>query len=174
VSRRVASWVLVLGIAAVVLLLDQWTKGLVEARVPMNGSLAPFPSLASYFNLVHYANTGAAFSFLRGQNSFFIVVALIVIGVVLYFMTTLPSDGHWAMRVCLGLMLGGAFGNLTDRIQNGHVTDFLLFSLPVGGRVYAWPAFNVADTCVVVGTILFGLLLMLEEGKKGESRQSAA
>jgi signal peptidase II len=81
-------------------------------------------------------------------------------------------------------MLGGALGNLVDRItKDGHVTDFLLFMLPVGDRVYQWPAFNVADTSIVVGTILLALLLLrsetgqtdpaqVDQGDRGEARAS--
>jgi signal peptidase II len=71
-------------------------------------------------------------------------------------------------------MLGGAFGNLIDRIQLGHVTDYLLLSLPVNGQVYSWPAFNVADSCVVVGTILLGIILIFQERKKDEGREPVA
>jgi signal peptidase II len=68
------------------------------------------------------------------------------------------------MRIAFGLQLGGAFGNLIDRLtQNGHVTDFLLFSLPVGDRVYQWPAWNIADASIVVGTILLAILLLRSE-----------
>jgi signal peptidase II len=64
-------------------------------------------------------------------------------------------------------MLGGATGNLIDRLhQSGQVTDFLLFSLPVGNRVYSWPAWNVADASIVVGTILLGILLLRSEHAK--------
>jgi signal peptidase II len=64
-------------------------------------------------------------------------------------------------------MLGGAIGNLIDRLQHqGQVTDFLLFTLPVGNRIYQWPAFNVADSSLVVGTILLGLLLLQAERTK--------
>jgi signal peptidase II len=73
------------------------------------------------------------------------------------------------VKICLGLQLGGAIGNnLIDRVQLGHVTDFLLFSLPVGGRVYIWPAWNVADASIVVGTIGLVILLLRAESKKVE------
>ena len=65
------------------------------------------------------------------------------------------------MRFALGLQLGGAISNnLLDRLQLGHVTDFLLFTLPVGGKVYAWPAWNIADGSIVVGVILLGILVL--------------
>lgn len=159
-------WALLPLIAAIVLVADQWTKGLVERDIPLWGSFAPVPALAPYFNIVHYTNTGAAFGLLQGQWGLLAIVAIVVIVAVLLYARQLPTD-NWAVRVCLGLQLGGAAGNLTDRLQHsGHVTDFLLFSLPVGDRVYVWPAWNVADGSIVVGVILLALLLLWGERKK--------
>lgn len=161
-------WIWVVVIAAVIVALDQWTKSLIETRIPLWGSVAPFPNLASYFNLVHYENSGAAFGLLRGGASFFIVVAVVVAVIIVVYSRYLAHE-NWGMRIALGLMLGGALGNLVDRITNdGHVTDFLLFMLPVGDRVYQWPAFNVADTSIVVGTILLALLLLRSETGQDE------
>jgi signal peptidase II len=150
-------------VAAVVVALDQWSKHLIEQNIPFGASLAPFPALQPWFKLVHWTNTGAAFGLLQGKAPLFIVIAMVVIVAVLIYSRQLPAQG-WAVRVCLGLMLGGAIGNLIDRLhQGGQVTDFLLFSLPVGNRVYEWPAWNVADASFVVGTILLGLLLLRSE-----------
>jgi signal peptidase II len=166
-------WIWVLVIAAIVVAFDQWTKSAIEARIPLWGSYAPFPALASYFNLVHFQNSGAAFGLLRGGASFFIVAAVVVAIIIVMYSRYLAHENWW-MRIALGLMLGGALGNLVDRItQDGHVTDFLLFMLPVGERVYQWPAFNVADTSIVVGTILLALLLLRSEtGRDAEQRDS--
>jgi signal peptidase II len=176
-------WIWVVVIAAVIVALDQWTKSLIETRIPLWSSYAPFPNLASYFNLVHYENSGAAFGLLRGGASFFIVVAVVVAVIIVVYSRYLAHE-NWGMRIALGLMLGGALGNLVDRItKDGHVTDFLLFMLPVGDRVYQWPAFNVADTSIVVGTILLALLLLrsetgqtdpaqVDQGDRGEARAS--
>jgi len=160
-------------VAVVIFALDQWTKGLIEANIPLWEGFAPFPALESYFHLVHYPNTGIAFGMFPGRNSISIVTNLLIIAGIIYFAFNLPNR-NWILVLCLGLMLGGAFGNLIDRIQLGHVTDFLLFSLPLGGRVYAWPAFNIADACVVVGTILVGIILLFQEGKTDEGHAPAA
>jgi signal peptidase II len=156
-------WMWVLVIAAIVVALDQWTKSLIEARIPLWDSYAPFPGLAAYFNLVHYQNSGAAFGLLRGGAIFFIVAAVVVAIIIVVYSRYLGHE-NWGMRIALGLMLGGALGNLVDRLtQDGHVTDFLLFTLPIGERVYQWPAFNVADSSIVVGTILLAILLLRSE-----------
>lgn len=159
-------WFVIVLLAAFVVAVDQWTKGLVEANVPLNSALAPFPALARYFNIVHFTNTGAAFGMLRDQRALFIAIPIIVIVAVLVYARTLPP-GYWPIRVCLGFQLGGAAGNLIDRLQHGgRVTDFLLFMLPVGDRVYQWPAWNVADGSIVVGTIVLALLLLRMESAK--------
>jgi signal peptidase II len=158
-------------LAAVILAFDQWTKGLVEANIPLWDGFAPFPPLASYFQIVHWTNTGASFGLLRGQSSLFVAIALVVIVVVLVYARQLPAD-NWAVRICLGIQLGGTAGNLVDRLQHaGQVTDFLLFTLPVGDRVYIWPAWNVADGSIVVSVILLALILLKVEGKQSQSRQ---
>ncbi len=115
---------------------------------------------------MHFQNSGAAFGLLRGQAGLFIVVAVVVIVIIVMYSRYLTYDSWW-MRLALGLMLGGAMGNLIDRLtQGGMVTDFLLFSLPVGDRVYQWPAWNVADASIVVGTILLAILLLRTESKR--------
>jgi signal peptidase II len=163
---RKFSWLWVVAIALIVVALDQWTKSLIEARIPLWQGYPPFPNLAQYFNLVHFQNSGAAFGLLRGQAGIFIVVAVVVIVIIVMYSRYLAYDSWW-MRLALGLMLGGAMGNLVDRLtQGGVVTDFLLFSLPVGGRLYQWPAWNVADGSIVVGTILLAILLLRTEAKR--------
>jgi signal peptidase II len=162
-------WMWVLVIAAIVVALDQWTKSLIEARIPLWGTFAPFPNLAAYFNLVHYQNSGAAFGLLRGGAIFFVVAAAVVAIIIVVYSRYVGHESAW-MRLALGLMLGGALGNLVDRLtQDGHVTDFLLFSLPLGERVYQWPAFNVADSSIVVGTILLAILLLRSETGREET-----
>jgi signal peptidase II len=173
-KQLLARWALLPLVAAVVLVVDQWTKSLIRANLPLWDSFAPIPALAPYFNIVHWTNTGAAFGLLQGQGGLFVVVAIVVVVVVLIYTRQLPAD-NWPVRVCLGMQLGGAIGNnLFDRLRFGHVTDFLLFTLPIGDRVYLWPAWNVADGSIVVGVILLGLLLLRAEGKKSEVQQAEA
>lgn len=171
--RPVLRWSSILLLAAAVIGLDQWTKSLVSASVPLGSSYAPFPALEPYFNIVHLTNTGAAFGLFRGGASFFIVIAVVVIVGLLIFARHL-DQGDWLIRLALGLQLGGAAGNLIDRLnQDGHVTDFLLFTLPVGDRVYQWPAWNVADACIVVGTILLAILLLRADRRDAQEAAGA-
>lgn len=158
-------------LAAVVVLADQWTKSWIEAHVPLGSGFPPFPSLEAYFNLVHFQNTGAAFGILRGQGSLFVVIGVVVMVALLVFARQLDGAA-WAVRLCLALQLGGAAGNLIDRLQHGQVTDFMLFTLPVGGRIYQWPAWNVADAAIVAGTILLGVLLLIQD-RRATVRENA-
>lgn len=170
---RKLGWLWVVLIAAIIVALDQWTKNLIEANIPLWQGYPPFPNLAQYFNLVHYQNSGAAFGLLRGQASLFIVVAVIVVAIIVIYSRYLAYENWW-MRLALGLMLGGALGNLVDRLtQGGLVTDFLLFSLPVGGRLYQWPAWNIADASIVVGTILLAILLLRTESERAKPAETA-
>lgn len=171
--RRIG-WLWVMVIATIVVALDQWTKNLVEANIPLWQAYPPFPSLAQYFNLVHYQNSGAAFGLLRGQAGLFVVVAVVVIVIIVMYSRFLTYDGWW-MRLALGLMLGGAVGNLVDRVtQGGLVTDFMRFTVTIGGRVYEWPSWNVADASIVVGTILLAILLLRAESKSPSTEAERA
>jgi signal peptidase II len=167
-KRVLRNWGWLPLIAAAVVIVDQLTKGWVEDNIPVGGQWVPFPALEPYFKLVHFTNTGAAFGLLRGQGGLFAMIALVVIVVVLIYSRYLPTDS-WGVRLCLALALGGAAGNLIDRIELGQVTDFVLLSLPLRDRVLDWPAFNVADSSIVVGVIVLALLLMRSETAQVET-----
>lgn len=142
-------------VMGLVLALDQFTKYLVETRIPLYGYWAPFPALENIFRITHTANTGAVFGLFQGSGIFFTGLALVIVSAIIYFNLTLPG-GQWWLRLALGLQLGGAIGNnLIDRMRQGHVTDFI--------DIGPWYIFNVADMAIVGGVILFGYLLIKEE-----------
>jgi len=139
-----------LSIAAVVLVLDQVSKLAVEQSIAEWKSLSVIPG---FFNLVHVLNKGAVFGFLNRADTtwqvyFFIAASLAAVGVILYLLRT-EQYGDKMMLAGLGLLLGGALGNLFDRVRLGFVIDFLDFYV---GR-YHWPAFNVADIAITTGTL---------------------
>ncbi|MCL4804598.1 MAG: signal peptidase II [Anaerolineae bacterium] len=150
-------------IMAVILLLDQLSKYLVETRIPLYSYWAPIPALENLFRLTHTANTGAVFGLFQGTGMFFAALAVFVAGAIIYFNLTLPG-GQWLLRIALGLQLGGALGNLIDRLRQGHVTDFI--------DVGPWYIFNIADMAVVGGVILFGIVLIREERKQQKNAPS--
>ncbi len=164
---------LLLLLAAAVLLADQATKLIVVATIEEHRSIR---LLGGALYLTHFRNTGAAFSFAEGWTIVFSLVAVLVAGVIVRTARRLYSTG-WA--VTLGLVLGGAVGNLLDRILRdpgflrGGVVDFLSVFSP-DGRV--WPIFNVADSAIVCGGIL-GALLALRgidfDGSRSGSERAA-
>jgi signal peptidase II len=135
-------------LALFVVVLDFLSKRWVEAHL----AFGEFIPVTGFFNLVLAHNTGAAFSFLAGaggwQNLFFMAVA--VVACVVMLVLIYRNTGNILFIASLGLILGGALGNLIDRVMLGHVVDFLDFHL--GG--WHWPAFNVADSAITVGTVL--------------------
>ncbi len=156
--RQLAPW---LAVAAVVVAADQATKALVQASLAPGERIPVIP----FADLVLVFNTGAAFSFLAGaggwQRTFFIVVAVAAIALIGWLLLRHPGERLFCAG--LALVLGGAIGNLWDRIQLGHVVDFVL--LHAGG--WHFPAFNVADSAITIGAGL--LILDGLRGRKGEA-----
>ncbi len=135
-------------LAAVVLLLDQITKSLAMQSIPLNESISVLP----FFSFTYVRNTGAAFGILPGANAFFIVIMVIVLALLSFSHTKLARRDRWT-AMGLGLLWGGALGNLLDRIRFGSVTDFLDFFW----KGWHWPVFNVADTAICVGIFLLAI-----------------
>lgn len=150
-AKKNAGLTLWLGIAAVVVLLDQVTK-ITMSRLLAYGQSEP---VTGFFNLVMVYNPGAAFSFLANsggwQRWFFSALALAVSIFIVWMLNRNASQRMFCWS--LSLILGGAVGNLIDRLAYGHVIDFLDFH--VGG--WHWPAFNVADAAITIGAALFVL-----------------
>jgi len=152
-------WLLV---TAAVIAADRYTKVLVTARFDLFDRVPVMP----YFDLVRLHNTGAAFSFLANasgwQNWFFSGIAVAVSGLILWWLFSQPR-GRIVVPLGLTLVLGGAIGNLFDRLQHGYVVDFVLLYYDR----WSFPAFNVADSAITVGVIL-----MLFDGFFLESRRA--
>lgn len=150
---------LVLLVGGAVLLLDRLTKWWVLNNIPLYEAWAPIPALEPYFRIVHTTNTGAAFGLFRGGGPILMVIrAVAVLAILLYsYRLERAPVGVYA---ALGLILGGAAGNLWDGLAYGSVIDFLDFRL---NERLAWPTFNVADSCVVVGVIILVIVLWRQE-----------
>jgi signal peptidase II len=129
--------------ALVVILLDQATKHLFW-RLGQNHEIIP-----GYFNITLVKNAGAAFGMFQGARVFFVTASFLAVGLIIYLGLRLPSSQR-TRRILLSLILGGAIGNLIDRVASGEVIDFL--QLGVAGHY--WPVFNVADAGVTVGAAL--------------------
>lgn len=145
-TRRLPYLVLALG----VVVLDQATKALVVAKIPLYRTI---PVIRGFFDLTHLQNTGAAFGAFAAAGSarplLVTLLALAVFGGVLAWSLKTPPE-HRLLQVALGLIMGGAVGNLIDRVRFSAVTDFLRFYVDR----WEWPSFNVADSAISVGVVL--------------------
>jgi signal peptidase II len=153
-AGRPFSLLVLLGVAVLVLVLDQLTKAWVFTSLPEGGWWSPLPGLWRVFRITHITNSGAAFGIFPNQGNFFIVIAVVVaLAIVLYY-RYLPT-GNWLVRLSLGLQLGGAIGNLLDRIRYGHVVDFV--------DIGFWPIFNIADLAIVSGVGILAYCLWRDD-----------
>lgn len=148
-------WLFLVVLTTGVVLVDQITKALVAAHLPLNAEWAPIPDLAHLFAITYTTNTGAAFGIFPDSSVILLLIAVVVTGLILHYYRTLPNEGGRLIRLALALQLGGALGNLIDRVRLGHVVDFI--------HVKLWPVFNVADSCIVIGVVLLAGALVLEE-----------
>ncbi|MFH1491541.1 MAG: signal peptidase II [Pseudomonadota bacterium] len=142
-----------------VIILDQITKALILSAFPLHEHA---PVISGFFNLVHVRNRGMAFGLMNRANSVFVFYALtaatiIAVALLLFWFSKLQESDN---RIIIGfsLIIGGALGNLIDRVRLGEVVDFLDFY--IGG--YHWPAFNVADASITVGTFWVALNLFFQ------------
>ena len=150
-----------------IIVLDQWTKLLVLANFEYGESISV---IQEFFSLTYVRNTGAAFGFLATANPafrvpFFLAIPIIAMVVLGFLYRDLPRESRWR-SLALGLVTGGAVGNLIDRVRLGYVVDFLDFHYK---NVYYFPAFNIADSAICVGVAILLLSTMEKNSTKEES-----
>lgn len=161
---KARDYLILAGAAGLVVALDQWTKYLVRTRLVFAEVWPPIPGLGSWFRIVHWNNTGAAFGLFPSGGLIFTVIALVVSGAILYYYPRVPS-GQAPLRLALALQLGGALGNLIDRLVQGTVTDFI--------AIGTFPVFNLADASITIGVAVLAAAIWLEE-RRGREAQPAA
>lgn len=150
--------------ALAVFLIDQGSKHWIEALFDYNETKV----FTSFFNFTLRYNTGAAFSFLAdagGWQRWFFTVIAIVASVIFVVMIYRVAHRNMREAFALAFILGGAIGNLYDRIVYGHVVDFIV----VHYQDYYWPAFNLADSAIFLGAFLLILDMFLDKGKKSDA-----
>jgi len=140
-----------LGVAALVLLVDQVSKYLVLGNLSVGEMWNPVLVLSPFVTLTPVTNTGAAFGLFQEHGTLFAIVAILVVGGILIFYRYLPPS-EVLLKVSLGLQLGGALGNLLDRVRLGSVVDFIDFKI--------WPVFNLADAAIVAGVAILAFYLL--------------
>ena len=149
-------WIL-FSVALFLICLDQWTKQLVRTNIPFGGSWMPIEWLAPYFRFVHWTNTGVAFGMFQGFGYIFAVLAIVVAGAIIYYYPQIPEK-EWLMRVALGMQLGGALGNLIDRVFfNFQVTDFISMG--------NFAVYNIADASISVGVVILLICVWVNDKK---------
>jgi signal peptidase II len=172
-NQKVKDYLILFGIAGVVIALDQWTKWLVRTNIEFGAQWLPkgMEWLSPYARIVNWHNSGAAFGMFQNGNLVFTILAIIVIAAIIYYYPQVEKE-DWALKLAMGLQLAGAAGNLIDRLRVGRVTDFI--------SVGTFPVFNVADSSITVGVIvlLLGVWIKERQDKKKAalvaSEQSAA
>ena len=159
--RPNAMVVLLLSVSVIVL--DQWSKAWVLSSLP---EYTAVPVIDGFWNWYRTYNTGAAFSFLADaggwQTVFFTALALAISGLLGWWLWRTPR-GDWRQALPYALVIGGALGNVIDRLIHGHVIDFIQWHW----RGHYWPAFNIADAAIVGGAIGIAVFGLLDGKRKG-------
>jgi signal peptidase II len=152
-------WLSLVAVAGAALFADQLTKQIIASTLAVNEKV----DILGPFSIRRVENSGIAFGFFASRTTVVIAVTTIAVGWMLWFFAR-SARRHPVLPVALGLVLGGSLANLLDRIRLGRVTDFL--------DLEAWPAFNLADTFIVVGVgVLFGALVLADRPRRPQARQ---
>ena len=151
------NYAFLVGMAGIIIGFDQWTKALVRANLPFGGIWSPWEWLSPYARIVNWDNTGAAFGLFQGGNLVLSILAVLISIAIIYYYPKL-SEQDWVFRVALCFQLGGALGNLVDRVSLGKVTDFI--------SVGSFAVFNIADASITIGVIILILGLWIKDKKE--------
>jgi signal peptidase II len=163
---KVRDYFVLLGIAGFVIASDQWVKFLVRTNLERGETWSPFEWLSPYARIIHWSNKGAAFGLFQSGGLIFTFIAIIVSIAIIYYYPRVPSS-NVALRLALALQLGGALGNLTDRLVHGIVTDFI--------SVGTFPVFNIADASISIGSAVLIAVMWVEERRlRGQSVEEHA
>ena len=155
-NQKVKDYLILFGVAALIIALDQWTKWLVRENIEFGSQWLPdsLGWLSPYARFVNWHNSGAAFGMFQNGNLVFMTLAFIVIGAIIYYFQYVEAE-DWPLKMAMGLQLAGAAGNLVDRLMFGKVTDFV--------SIGTFPVFNVADSSITVGVIVLLLGVWIKE-----------
>jgi signal peptidase II len=165
IKKYCGDYAIVFLIALVIIGFDQWTKVWVRAHVPLGGDWLPawLAWLMPFARVRYWYNSGAAFGILQNGNPIFMVLAILVAAAILYYLPR-TSRKDWWLRLALALQFSGAVGNFVDRLQFGHVTDYI--------SVGDFAIFNVADASITVGVAVLILGVWITD--QAEKRRLAA
>jgi signal peptidase II len=153
-------------VAIVVFVLDRITKLAVESGLPVGSSVEV---VGQWVRISHVTNSGAAFGLLPERTTLLSILSVVAVLAIVYYYRRLAADSR-LIAATLGMQLGGAFGNLIDRIGQGYVVDFVDVGIPGGPRFWS---FNVADSSIVVGIIAVTILLWWQERRQARDLRHA-
>lgn len=151
------------GLAAIVLLIDQWTKWLIVKNMEIGDRITV---MDPWFAILSHRNRGAAWGMLQGQMWIFTIVTLVVIGGIIYYFHK-EAKGKPFFASSLMVLLGGALGNFIDRIFRGEVVDFIDVLIPIIN--YDFPIFNIADAALTISVVML-ILVILKEDREGKKK----
>ena len=163
-TKKIKIYSGMLAIASLVFVIDQLSKYWVRTNLALRETYIPFPAIGSWFRIIHWKNTGVAFGLFQGNGWILTAIGIIVvIGIIFYSSRVVSGPAY--LRVALAMELGGALGNLADRInpELGYVVDFIW----IGN----FPVFNLADSAIVIGAFVL-IIGMWKQEKKEEAVQS--
>jgi signal peptidase II len=148
-------------LAVVVFVVDQLTKYWVSTELAIGQAWMPVALLEHFVVIRHVRNSGAAFGmFPAAGNVFLLIAVLVVLGIVRYYYSRAHTASLW-VRLSLGLMLGGALGNMIDRFRYGYVVDFIDLGW--------WPVFNVADSSIVIGVTMLAVYMAFLQSRESRT-----
>lgn len=163
-KKYIRTYLFLFSIAGVIIFLDQYTKNLVRENIPLwTGVWAPWDWLLPYARVIHIPNTGVAFGMFQNLGWLFTILSSLVALLIIVYFPRVPEK-DWSLRIAMGLQLGGAVGNLIDRINIGHVTDFI--------SVGNFAIFNIADASITVG--VFVLIIGVWWQERAEKKAALA
>lgn len=163
-KNKLSHYLLLFGIAAVMVIFDQWSKALIRQNIAVGEEIYPIPFLAPFLRFTYWHNTGAAFGFFQNANTMLLILSIIISVATIWYYHKAVNE-PLIYRISIGLILAGAVGNMIDRIRFGYVTDFV--------AVGRFPVFNVADSCVTIGVILMLLSLLIQEQREKAAHQTS-
>ncbi|NPV56794.1 MAG: signal peptidase II [Anaerolineae bacterium] len=150
--------------AGLIVAADQITKSIVRTSLAPGEAWMPWEWLSNYARIVHWYNTGVAFGMFQGMGMLFSILSILVVIAIVYYYPRIPA-ADWSLKVAMTLQMGGAIGNLIDRLTIGHVTDFI--------SVGNFPVFNVADSCITLGVVVLIIGVWLQERKAKQGKQDS-
>lgn len=155
--RLLGDYLQLIPAATLIVVFDQWTKRMVDENLALGEAWAPWDWLLPYARLVHWSNTGSAFGMFQNLGTVFAILAVVVaLFIIIYYPRIERQD--WLVRLALILQLGGAVGNLVDRIRQGYVTDFI--------SIGNFAVFNIADACISVGVVVLVIGMYVKDNRQ--------